>query len=277
MTEPGLLAARALSYAALLLAAGVPLYMLTVGRAATDGRRILPAVAAAALVAFAASAWAMLESVASMLAVPVSAVDRATLQTILAETPLGMVFAIRGAALLLAAFAAMRRKCGLAAIAASIALATNAWTGHAGATEGGFGTLHRLSDVVHLLAAAMWLGALVIFLGDRDALVRNLAGFAATGTILVLLLLVTGIFNMIAIAGWPPALTGGWGLVLIAKLGLFAAMLGFAALNRWRLVPALAAASPGADRALRRSLGAEAAAGLAVLLLVALLGTLSPV
>lgn len=282
MTEPGLLAARALSYAALLFAAGVPLYMLVAGRALVSGRRTLPVVAVLALIAIAASAWGMMESVASMLAVPVGEVDLATLKSILAATPLGLVFAIRGAALLLAAFAAARRKCGMAAISASIALATNAWTGHAGATEGGLGTLHRLSDIVHLLAAAMWLGALVIFLGallgrsNRDAVVRNLAGFAATGTVLVLLLLATGIVNMIAIAGWPPALTSGWALLLMAKLGLFAAMLGFAALNRWRLAPALAADSPGADRALRRSLGAETAAGFTVLLVVALLGTLSP-
>ncbi len=282
LTDPGLLAARALSYAALLLTAGVPLYMLAAGRALVSGKRSLPIVAVLALTALAASVWGMFESVASMLGVPVGEVDLATLQTILAATPLGSVFAIRGAALLLTAFAAARRKCGLAAISASIALATNAWTGHAGATEDGLGTLHRLSDIVHLLAAAMWLGALVIFLGallgrsNRDALLRSLAGFAATGTILVLLLLATGIVNMIVIAGWPPAPTSGWAVVLMAKLGLFAAMLGFAALNRWRLAPALAADAPGADRALRRSLGAETAAGFAVLLAVALLGTLSP-
>lgn len=282
LTEPSLLAARALSYAALLLAAGVPLYMLLAGRALVSGRRSLPAIAVVAVLALAASAWGMLESVASMLGVPVGDVDRATLQSILAATPLGMVFAIRGAALLLAALAAARRKCGLAASAASIALATNAWTGHAGATEGGLGTLHRLADIVHLLAAAMWLGALVVFLGallgrgDRDALLRSLAGFARAGTVLILLLLASGIVNMIAIAGWPPALTSDWALVLIAKLGLFAAMLGFAALNRWRLAPALAANLPEAERALRRSLGAETAAGFAVLLLVTLLGTLSP-
>ncbi len=281
MTEPGLLAARALSYTALLLAAGAPLYMLVAGRALVSGRRTLPAVAVLALIALAASAWGMMESVASMLAAPVGEVDRATLQAILAETPLGLVFAVRGAALLLTAFAAARRQCGLAAIAASIALATNAWTGHVGATEGGFGTIHRLSDVAHLLAAAMWLGALIIFLGallgrsNRDALLRSLAGFAATGTILVLLL-TTGIVNMIVIAGWPPSLTSDWALVLMVKLGLFAAMLGFAALNRWRLAPALAADAPGSDRALRFSLAAETAAGLAVLLVVALLGTLSP-
>ena len=86
----------------------------------------------------------------------------------------------------------------------------------------------------------------------------------------------TGIVNMIAIAGWPPALTSDWAFLLMGKLGLFAAMLGCAALNRWRFAPALAANAPGSDRALRRSLAAETPAGFAVLLLVALLGTLSP-
>ena len=69
---------------------------------------------------------------------------------------------------------------------ASLALATAAWTGHAGATEAGQGALHRASDVLHLLAAATWLGALVLFLAaalggrNKGALIRHLTGLQYT-------------------------------------------------------------------------------------------------
>jgi putative copper resistance protein D len=57
-------------------------------------------------------------------------------------------------------------------------------------------------------------------------------------------------------------------------------MLGFAALNRFRLTPDLAVALPdntaAAVQALHRSVGWEAATGLGVLVLVAVLGILPP-
>lgn len=282
VSETSLIAARAFAYAAMLLAAGLPLYLLTTGREMAGGRRTMLAIATAAFVSIAASIWWVMESVAAMAALPVSQVDREMLLMILGATPLGTVLAIRSAMLFVAAIAILRQKLGIAAITGSIALATAAWTGHAGATEGAFGNLHRAADIVHLLSAATWLGALTTLLGavltrsNRDILLRSLAGFAATGTVLVLLLVGSGIVNMVAIAGWPLELTTSWALLLMAKLGLFAAMLGLAALNRWRLAPALAAGAVGAQRALRLSLAAETAAGFAILLAVAFLGILSP-
>jgi putative copper resistance protein D len=69
--------------------------------------------------------------------------------------------------------------------------------------------------------------------------------------------------------------------VLVGKLALFAAMLGLAAANRFRLTPALAAglASGSPDQALnalRKSVLIESAAALAVIVLVSILGTLAP-
>jgi putative copper resistance protein D len=75
----------------------------------------------------------------------------------------------------------------------------------------------------------------------------------------------------------PTALwTSLWSKVLAAKLLLFAAMLGLAALNRWRLTPALAANAAGSGKQLRRSLCAETGLALGVLALVAVLGLLDP-
>ena len=73
-----------------------------------------------------------------------------------------------------------------------------------------------------------------------------------------------------------------YGQLLLCKLALFAAMLGFAAANRYRLTPALLARieaedHDGALAALRISLALETACAAIVLALVAWLGTLEPI
>jgi putative copper resistance protein D len=75
--------------------------------------------------------------------------------------------------------------------------------------------------------------------------------------------------------------TTPYGQVLLVKLLLFAAMLGLAGLNRFRLTPALGqaldAGGASALASLQRSLALETAAAFLVLALVAWLGTLPPV
>lgn len=277
MDSASLVAARLLVYAALLLAAGVPLYLIAARE--QGGRRL---TAAAALTGIAASAWWTLESIAAMAGMPVRELDAEMVRAVLDATPLGTVMAIRTAALLAVLVAVLRRRTGFAALAASLALATMAWTGHAGAGEGNLGAFHRVSDVVHLLAASAWVGALTLFLTaavtgqDRETLLRRLSGFAATGSVIVLLLVSTGIANTLVIAGWPIDLGSDWAWLLGAKLALFAAMLGLAALNRWVLTPRLAR-DPGGNRtALTLSLSLETGAAFLVLAIVSWLGTLSP-
>lgn len=184
---------------------------------------------------------------------------------------------------LLAALAALwRRSMGLAALAASVALATMAWTGHAGAAEGGTGALHRASDVVHLLAASIWTGALTLFFGaaifshDRETLLRRLSGFAMIGSVIVLLLLLTGIANTLAIADWPIDLASDWTGFLGAKLALFLGMLALAGFNRWLLTPRLARDPNGNLGHLKLSLALETGAAFLILAIVSRLGVLSP-
>lgn len=98
------------------------------------------------------------------------------------------------------------------------------------------------------------------------------------------LLLLTGLVNSWFLVG-PDHLSAlapsAYGLLLVAKVVLFAGMLGLAAINRFRLTPGLGAALAGAPpqaalAALRRSIVLETAAAIAVLALVSLLGTLAP-
>lgn len=235
---------------------------------------------------------------ADMAGVTIPDLDRETLRFVVLDTVPGTAFLARTAALITASaliFAGSRRSAGwLVVAAAATALATLAWTGHAAVTEGLPGTLHRLSDIIHLLAAAAWTGALAMLLkalvspiGEDEAVTdarRALAGFATAGSVLVALVIATGLLNGWMIVG-PAGLTllpgTLYGQLLIAKLLLFAAMLALAAANRWQLTPRLAAAQVAGDtmlavRALKISIALEAGAAVLILVLVAWLGTLAP-
>lgn len=178
----------------------------------------------------------------------------------------------------------------------AVVCASFAWMGHGAATEGIAGLVHLAADILHALAAGAWVGALAIFVGllrraaddlnlDR-VLHKALHRFSGVGSALVATLVATGLVNSWFLVG-PTRLSGLWttayGQLLSLKLALFAGMLALAAANRFRLTPALGLALDGAQspgpalQALRRSLVWESALALAVLGLVAWLGTLAPV
>lgn len=276
--------ARALVYLTLLPAAGLPLYWLTAGRVEAVSRAARRWTALLAVLAGLPALFWLVASVSAMAGLSLAELDHETLVVVAQATPLGMVTMIRIAALavLAAAILVPRLPMAMPALAGLAALATTAFTGHAGATEGSGGLIHRLADVAHLAAAACWLAALVRFVasslagGPPDAAARRLARFAATGTGIVIVLVLTGLANTVLIAG--PALPppSAWTWLLALKLALFAAMLALAAANRWRLTPALERNEPGAAGALRRSLSAELACAVALVGVVAVLGTLDP-
>jgi putative copper resistance protein D len=229
-------------------------------------------------------------------------VDQATLIMLLSGTALGWALLTRLAALsgvLICAPAIARRPVAAllpASLLSGVAIATLAWSGHGTATEGMAGWIHLLSDILHLLAAAAWLGALFVLLllvmRDRAtadiervrAIRRVLAGFSTMGTIIVALLVATGLVNGAFLVGADHIQTlpaTPYGQLLIAKLILFGAMLGLAALNRFCLTPALEVAldqsrPQTALALLRRSLAVEAGLALLIFGLVAWLGTLAP-
>ena len=156
------------------------------------------------------------------------------------------------------------------------------------------GWLHLAADIVHSLAAAGWIGALAMFFlllrrplptQQQWALSQSLAQFSGIGTVLVALLVLSGIINSAFLVGWNVShiVATRYGQVLVAKLLLFALMLALAAANRFRHSPVLAqalanAAGPAeALAAMRHSIVAETGAAFGVLALVCWLGTLAPV
>lgn len=259
-----------------------------------------PAFVLAAL-GFVLSGFGLLVLVAEMTGSSIRTVDLEVLREIASESAIGIAWLVRMAAMAIAVVAALAINHSSAAryvllSSVSLAIATLVWTGHAGATEGWAGTAHRLSDMVHMLASAVWIGGIAAFAwmlfrpvtaqsGAHLAVAhRALDRFSQVGTIAVAVIVATGIVNCLAVVGFPHftrlPLTD-YGKLLILKLLLFAAMLALAALNRWRLTPALGVAVHNDNPAsaltgLRRSLLAEGSAALAILAVVAWLGTLEP-
>ena len=168
-----------------------------------------------------------------------------------------------------------------------VAVASFGWMGHGAASEG---WTQLVADVVHVVAAAAWIGALAAFVlllraphapAQIDTAERALRRFSAVGVPLVALLALSGLVNGWMLVG-PAHLAAlpatGYGQLLLLKLALFAGILGLAVLNRNRHTPALAhqPGDPRTLRRLRRSVALEFLLGLMVLAAVAWLGTLSP-
>jgi len=216
-----------------------------------------------------------------------------TAWTMLTETQFGMVWTVRlaGALALAVCIPAMAKSESAApwrwvsvAVTAGI-LAAMAWTGHSGAMSGFAGDMQLACDVLHLIAAGAWLGGLVPLaqlLGsarrDGDGTPLAIAAtlrFSLLGMISVGTLVATGVVNTYILVGSVSALTETfYGQLLVAKIGLFTAMLGLAAINRFILLPRLRQA--GYLRLLQWNSLAEAFLGMIVIAIVAAIGTMEP-
>lgn len=166
-------------------------------------------------------------------------------------------------------------------------------------------------DAMHFLAAAAWVGGLLVFLwmladgarGGWSADVVRLVGvrFGTAALMSVILLLSAGLGASLAILGtqsWtdPGAVAAStWGQMLAAKVALTLAMLALAAVNRYgilepatsrgfsgrmqrlvtRRAPSLRVLDGGAP-SMRRLLKVEAALGVATFALAAILTSVSP-
>lgn len=298
MEDPIVVGIRWGLYLTLSVAFGVPLFALSalepLRRSALPLRALVGLSAAAALML---SFLGWVAMTAAMADKPLTNVAREDLMAMLAMPGLGTSWLLRLAALvvlvLVASFAGLRRALPvMGTVLGAVALGSLAWSGHGAAGDGFIGRLHLAADVVHLLAAGAWVGALfaLLFLlrqAVRDAAVIGvahaaLAGFGRTGTIIVAAIIGTGLINSWVLVGpgrvfaLPSTL---WGQFLLVKLGLFTGMLGLAAHNRRKLTPdlerELKAGSSVSMTRLQRSVLFESGAGVLILGLVAWLGTLS--
>ena len=164
------------------------------------------------------------------------------------------------------------------------------WVGHAVEGQGAARLVHQINQMVHLLAAGLWLGGLVPLAwllaraqsrGEawmsvaRDVVPR----FSQMGYAAVALLAATGAVNALLLVGNAEALVSTpYGRLLSLKILLFLAMVAVALFNRFRLLPRLQreAKASATAAALARSVLYEQGLGFAILMVVSVLGTWPP-
>ena len=308
--------AKASGYAAALLAMGGPLFLLafareapraewhdprgtgrpaaarSLGAAATQngmaprtvpllasevGRLVRRVAAAAALVGLAVLALRFGIRAARISGMGVEAMTDPTMLVFVWQSPLGAAAVWRGAGEVLVLLILLPGAIGLglASVGALLIAASYSMVGH---SLGDPRWLLATLLVVHLLAAAYWVGALVPLRRaaaspDGAALLHRF-GVIASGT--VTLLIAVGASFAWLLSGSLGALFGtAYGWTLLAKIAVVGGLLGLAALNKFRLVPALERGEPDAPRALRRSIAWEAAAVALILVATATLTTVT--
>ena len=180
---------------------------------------------------------------------------------------------------------------------AMVHLVSLAWAGHAAAGIGDNGPIHLANDSVHLAVAAFWPGGLVPFAALLLKLLKSgcpalleIVGrltrrFSTTSLLAVLVLSATGLLNSVFLIGDIRAVfSTPYGRLLLAKLALFAAMVGIGAWNLLILKPRLAVKVQPENvanqnlsvRSLFRNVLCEIGLGTVVFLVVGILGITSP-
>lgn len=233
---------------------------------------------------------------ANMSGVALSDLDQTSVATIVLQTPIGAAWIARMAALL--AYLALlllpgpghTGRAAALVVAGAAALGSLAWTGHGAAGD----WLQLVADIVHLLAAALWVGALGAFVvllvrlrtspQSAGLLAVMLTRFAVIGSLAVTAIVASGAVNAWELVGPRHAIdiwNTTYGRILTIKLLVFIAMFSLAAANRFGLTPKLQRSLANARRdpavsTLRTSVVIEAAFALTVLALVAYLGMLEP-
>jgi putative copper export protein/mono/diheme cytochrome c family protein len=229
-------------------------------------------------------AWLALQA-ASMASARSVLETASAIPTVLASTSFGHLLVLRLLVLLVTVLVLGRgarlRPWGATGLAA---LATGLQSGHSHAAAMYDGpSFLLLSQVVHLLAAGAWLGGLLPLLllvaaAPPEAAALASRRFSPIATVCVLLLAMTASFQFWVLIGGLPGLVGtGYGVVALAKAGLFVALLGLASSNRFRLTPALLGPSAAlSKRRLCRSIATETGVGLLVVMAAGVLTNLPP-
>lgn len=153
---------------------------------------------------------------------------------------------------------------------AALMVGALAASGHAAAV----GAPYAIADAFHVASVSAWLGGLGLLLvlaWRRAAPVGDLvAAFTPVATACVAVLVLSGVVDLLAIADVGTLLATAWGRLMAVKIGLVAVMLALGGTNGFVLP------RRGGERWFRRSVAAEFALGLVVLVLAGLITNGSP-
>lgn len=307
MIDVGLVLARLLHYAAVATLAGVsffPLYAYEDIEPQTVVRWRRRLLLAAAVVALLSGLSWFVFSAANMSGTLADLADPEVVWAVLRDTAFGGIWTVRmllavtvvGVTVMRLFSTASGRQDLTTVVLTAALLASLAGTGHSQIEDGWPNVVHVVSDAAHLLAAGAWLGGLLplgfvllVYPGAMEParqmdLDQTLLRFSQMGYAAVATLIGTGLVNSWFLVGAVSSLwRTAYGQMLIAKLLLFGGMLALAGLNQFWLVPSMANARTDDLRGfaswtvrLRTHVIGEQLLGLAVLLIVSVLGTMRP-
>jgi copper transport protein len=252
---------RALLFAVVLLVVGALVFSLAAWPAALDDRRVRRMVVGAAGVGIVATALGMGLQGAEVAGLGIDHAFRPSVAWDTTETDFGRLALARMALLAVVAVlvvvpARLRsRPWQVVTVGASAAvLATLTYSGHA--RSGRWLALAAPVDLVHLGAAAVWLGGLatVLVVRDRDGIAARFSRLAWWAMVTIV---VTGTVQGVRQVGSVDALTGTtYGKALVVKVIVVAVLLTIAGYARSVL---------GEQRSLRRAVGIEAVLAVVVL------------
>lgn len=132
--------------------------------------------------------------------------------------------------------------------------------------------------LIHLFIVAFWFGSLlplwIVVRREAIATAANvLVQFSKLAGKSVPLIAIAGLVMTLLIAKGVPPLNKPYGALILTKLGGFIVLMGFAAWNRWRLVPALEGNRSHTISALQRSILMEFALIICILSVTAVMTT----
>ena len=142
-------------------------------------------------------------------------------------------------------------------------------------------SVNLLIQWLHMLAVGAWIGGLVWLLAwlrgrERPEQATAVVRFSRLAAPVLGLVAVTGLSRALHLSGgWTGLLESGYGRLLDVKVLLFLGLVALGALNRFRVVPAIAAGVRRLD-GLRRNVRGEVALAACILAVTAVLSQLPP-
>jgi copper transport protein len=168
----------------------------------------------------------------------------------------------------------------LVGVAAGVTMLLHVLVGHA-AGPSPLRSVNLFVQWLHLLAVGAWIGGLAWLLAglrgkERPGQLASAVRFSKLAAPLLGLVAVTGLSRALHLAGgWRGLLDSGYGRFLDLKVALFLGLVALGAMNRYRILPALASGARRLD-ALRRNVRGEVVLAVCIFAVTAVLSQLPP-
>lgn len=273
-------AVKALAYLASLTAAGSALFLVTFSTLDAETRKAVCRLGLAGACVAALAALALVPLGATFLAGGWPGAFDPVLTRMVVQSPIGesLIVRIVGLALVVLFFVGRGAARPAALLGTVTVCASFAFRGHVLAEPR---LVLGALLTIHLLGLAFWIGAFAPLFRlarqddpTRAGVLADAFGRRAVGV--VAMLAVAGAGLLVLLTGNPlDALALPYGQFFAIKVSVFVLLLWLAALNRFRLTPALLAGDSRAGARLQRSIGCEVAAVCVIALTTATLTTVS--